>query len=479
MRIMYRLTKRSVISVFLLVGEWMLILLCSSRISYRTVHTTMREIGILAIVCMAVSVYAIYRIRRKWIGAFLIFIVFAYLFSFGQCMMAVFDRELKNTAFSLSGGYFSASEIQESAMFTLRAIAITCMGYCFSDRPYRERPKTVIEDAHAREEKRRRIVRVGWLLLALSFAPTLYILCYDIQKISTASYGATLEKASGLRKVCTLISGYFTSAILILYCFENKKRARVFAVIIGYLALQIAGGSRIEPFRLAVTFLLISELYRRELTGGKKLLLAVTALAGIFVFSAVSDIRNQIHLSTDVAELIVETVKNVWENNFLVSAMNEMGNTQLINTLVYSRCPEPVPFQYGLSYLKMLWAIIPNFIGSAYTGYIGVDITFSPLYTVTNSGMGASFIAEGYWNFGSFSVLLFFFFGMLIGWIEKRFRYAGISKSDKPEDTFLLVYAMYYLVFLVRSETLGFGRSFVYYGAIPYLMCRIKGKASG
>ncbi len=474
MRIVYRLTKRSVISVILLIGEWILISVCSSRMPGRTVQTAMKEIGIIAIACMVVSVYAIYRIRRKWVSVFLIFIVLAYLFSFGQCMMAVFNRELKNTAFSLSSGYFSAPEIQRSAMFTLQALAITCSGYCFSDRPYREKPRDSVENDNAREEKRKRIVRVGWLLLALSFAPTLYMLCYDIQKISTTSYGATLEKASGLRKICSLISGYFTSAILILYCFEDRKRGRLYAVITAYLALQIAGGSRIEIFRLAITFLLISELYRRELTGGKKLLLAVTALAGIFVFSTVSDLRNRIHLTNDVPELILHTMKNAWENNFLVSAMNEMGNTQLINTLVYSKCPEPVPYQYGLSYLKMLWAVIPNFIGSAYTGYIGVDITFSPLYPLTDAGMGASFIAEGYWNFGPFSGLLFFSFGMFIGWIEKQFWLAGLFKSDKPENTFLLIYAMYYLVFLVRSESLGFGRSFVYYGAIPYLMCKMK-----
>lgn len=470
MRMAYRMTRRSVVSVFLLFGECLLISLCSSSVSLKTVHTAMKGIGIMAIACMAFSVYAIYRIRRKWVNAFLIFIVFAYLFSFGQCMMAVFNVELKNTAYSLSRGYFSAPEIQRAAVFALRAIAVTCIGYCFSDRAERH-PNAMPEDAF--DEKRKRIVSVGWLLLALSFAPTLYMLLSDIQKVSTSSYGATLEKASGLRKVCSLLSNYFISAILILFCFEDRKRGRLYALITGYLALQIAGGSRIETFRLAITFLLISERYRKELTGGKRLLLAVTALAGIFVFSAVSDIRNQIHLSADVPELMIHTVKNVWEDNFLVSAINEMGNTQLINTLVYSKCPEPVPFQYGLSYLKMLWAIVPNFIGSAYTGYIGVDITFSPLYTVTEAGMGASFIAEGYWNFGSFSVLLFFFFGALYGWIEKRFCLAGRSKSGKPENIFLLIYTMYYFIFLVRSEALGFGRSFVYYAVIPYFMCKI------
>lgn len=238
----------------------------------------------------------------------------------------------------------------------------------------------------------------------------------------------------------------------------------------------MAGGSRIEIFRLAVICLVISGMYRKELNRRKWIYIIVLGMVGIFALSLVSNIRNYIYLSDDIGELIKKAIQNLWENNFIVAAINEMGNTQLINTLVYTKCPSEVPYQYGLSFLKMIWGIIPNFIGSAYTGYIGVDITFSPLYTVTSAGMGASYISEGYWNFGYFSIAYFILFGIFWGWIVKKFNEACKGKLLNPENIFVIIYVMYYIVFLVRSESLGFGRSFVYYALIPYLLCKINGK---
>ena len=151
-----------------------------------------------------------------------------------------------------------------------------------------------------------------------------------------------------------------------------------------------------------------------------------------------------------------------------------MGNTQIINTLVYSECPRRVPYQFGLSYIKMLWGVLPNLIGKAYTGYIGVDIVFSPIYKQTSAGLGASYLAESYWNFGSFSPVACLCFGYFLGYVENRLVVACNAERHSAEEVFLLVYIMYYAVFLVRGEMLGFGRSVVYYAILPLLAGRIR-----
>ena len=47
------------------------------------------------------------------------------------------------------------------------------------------------------------------------------------------------------------------------------------------------------------------------------------------------------------------------------------------------------------------------------------------------------------------------------------------SKYVKPENFFVIVYLMYYMIFLVRSESIELGRSFVYYAVIPILISKL------
>ena len=147
-----------------------------------------------------------------------------------------------------------------------------------------------------------------------------------------------------------------------------------------------------------------------------------------------------------------------------------MGNTQVINTLVYALCPKKVDYRYGMSFVRSIYSVLPNFLNLE---YISIDEVFSPYYTVTNAGCGASFIAEGYWNFGYFSVLFFIALGYVWGTLSNRFKQLCNSKYVKPENFFVIVYLMYYMIFLVRSESIELGRSFVYYAVIPILISKL------
>lgn len=469
-----KIKRENIISVLFLLCECLGIGIFSVFIKNSNIQKSMISIGIMALLCMICSIYAVYRLNRKIENIFLLFILFAYLFSFGQCIMAIGGLELQNAVFSVNRGFFTSKEILDTSLFVSISIAVTCIGYCLSVNFVNfsfHNDSNIIKSCY--KSKKHKIVKVGWILCAISIIPTLSLLCSDIITVSTLGYEASLIKVTGILKIFSLISGFFVSSLLILYTYEEHHRPLVYIIIIGYFVLQMAGGSRIEIFRLVVIFLVISGMYRKELNKKKWISIIVLGMAGIFALSLVSSIRNYIYLSDDISELIKKAIQNLWENNFIVAAINEMGNTQLINTLVYTKCPSEISYQYGLSFLKMMWGIIPNFIGSAYTGYIGVDITFSPLYTVTSAGMGASYISEGYWNFGYFSIAYFILFGAFWGWIVKKFNSACEGKLLSPEIIFVIIYVMYYMVFLVRSESLGFGRSFVYYAVIPYLLCKI------
>ena len=91
---------------------------------------------------------------------------------------------------------------------------------------------------------------------------------------------------------------------------------------------------------------------------------------------------------------------------------------------------------------------------------------------MTNAGCGASFIAEGYWNFGYLSAFFFLALGYIWAVLADRFKRICNEEYVSPEKVFLIVYLMYFMIFLVRGESIELGRSFVYYALVPVLMSK-------
>ena len=282
--------------------------------------------------------------------------------------------------------------------------------------------------------------------------------------VFSVGYGNILGNATGIDKIFVLISGFYISAVLILYCFEEKKRYIVYLALGLYSIMQLLGGSRISVFRLAIVLLIISNLLRKEINKKRLVWIFLFGLIGVFAFSFVSSARN--YLADDVQLFFKKTAGDLWENNFIISAIKEMGNTQVINTLVYSLCPSKVEYRYGLSFVRSIYSIFPNVFNLK---YISIDEIFSGFYTVTNAGCGASFIAEGYWNFGYFSAFFFLALGYIWAVLADRFKRICNEEYVNP---FLIVYLMYFMIFLVRSESIELGRSFVYYALVPILMSK-------
>lgn len=427
-------------------------------------ENVLKIIGYVAIIYGVLSTVALYYVKKEW-NVFLIFMIMCYLFSFGQCILAAFGYKLGVFAFSMDRGFFSNQEILKASVFSFIAIAITGMGYCLHRKSIKYEKlskKPVLTD--------NTLCKVAWGLLVISIVPTFYELCKDVTTVFSSGYGNTLGNATGIDKSFVLLSGFYTSAILILYCFEEKRRKTVYLALGIYALLQLLGGSRISVFRLAIVLLVISRLYRREISKRNAVFIFVFGLVGIFAFSFVSSARNYIYLASDVRLFLKKTATDLIENNFIISAIKEMGNTQVINTLVYSLCPKKVDYRYGMSFVRSIYSIFPNFLNLE---YISIDEVFSQYYTVTNAGCGASFIAEGYWNFGYLSGFYFMILGYAWGTLSNSFSRFCNSKYVKPESFFIIIYLMYYMIFLVRSESIELGRSFVYYAIIPILICKL------
>lgn len=176
------------------------------------------KIGYVAIIYGVLSTIALYQVKKEW-DVFLIFMIMCYLFSFGQCILTAFGYKLGVFAFSMDRGFFSNQEILNASVFCFIAIALTGIGFCFhrSSIKYEKLSnKPVLTDNV--------LCRVAWGLLLISVVPTFYELYKDVTTVFFNGYSDTLGNATGIDKIFVLISGFYPSAILILYCFEEKRR---------------------------------------------------------------------------------------------------------------------------------------------------------------------------------------------------------------------------------------------------------------
>ena len=465
-------TKKRLRTILILQVELLALLVLRVTCSSLFVNTrqALSLIGMAAVLTMTITAAVVYRQTRR-AGFCFCFIVLSYLFSFAQSMLVFAGERLPFSSFSITYSCFATDVLIDSAVFYLLSICMTAVGMCLAQKGMKEQRREAV--VLSGEE---RIRRMGWRLMSISLAPTGYLLYRDILITLQDGYAATLEAQAGLAKICTLLSGLFMSGMVMVLCFERRRLFRLvfWVVFLMYCALDMAGGSRIGVFRMGVTVLMVKRIRFKDIK--KSNIIAMLLLVGLlsFLFSIVSAVRIYLNTAENMTEFISDTANSIWKNNFLVAVLREMGNTQIINTLVYSECPRRVPYQFGLSYIKMLWGVLPNLIGKAYTGYIGVDIVFSPIYKQTSAGLGASYLAESYWNFGSFSPVACLCFGYFLGYVENRLVVACNAERHSVEEVFLLVYIMYYAVFLVRGEMLGFGRSVVYYAILPLLAGRIR-----
>lgn len=200
--------------------------------------------------------------------------------------------------------------------------------------------------------------------------------------------------------------------------------------------------------------------------------LLLAGLIGVFALSLISSIRTMIYASSNLPELIRQAALDLWQNNFIVETLRELGNTQIINTLVYKECPKIIDYAYGTSYFKMLFSMIPNLWGGVHPSSIDVDSVFSPLYSKT-TGLGSSFLAEAYWNFGCLSIIFCFVLGKIFTYIDIDLNeVCGLDAQNNKIKAYLYFYLCFLLIFWVRSSCNGFGRSMLF-AVVPIIMNKI------
>jgi hypothetical protein len=212
--------------------------------------------------------------------------------------------------------------------------------------------------------------------------------------------------------------------------------------------------------------------YHRTVRRIPKTLILVAGLAALLLFPLVKETRDTGGRWRLSLKEQYETLTNI--ENPVAETFSEMGNSLVTVTHTLSLVPAVREFDGGVSYLYSLVAIVPN-LGwevhpSVAHGLLSDWLvkTVEPMVAASGGGLGYSFIAEAYLNFGWFGAPIWL---GLIGYFLMRL-FLQTDTGDPARQAMVASFFSFFLVFS-RGEAAIVVRGLVWYACLPYLLAAI------
>lgn len=417
-------------------------------------------VGILQYIWMIGTWYIA---TRNVMNIYLFFLALSFCFYLGQPILYLLNIDIINIM-SITNSPFSLMEINSTLIFLLSGMALFHLGASF----------TVEELTNVKEARinKAAIKFVGICLFIVSAIPALNFTINSLVITFTEGYSnifsSDFVQGSGIEGgLPRLLAGFFEPSLLLLILgnLDNKKQRKfwVFFTIIYSLIMIISGQRGINALFL-ISVVLLYHYVIKGFTKKQIFNFIFILLASLFAFSAISSLRNVALIDYNLTEIF----SSILEENFLVSFLAETGFTLIACTTVMIYSPSVIPFNEGVTYINSLLALIPNLFWDVHPAANGgVDQVFKS-FLMEDSGIGSSFIIEGYYNFGRYGLIIMPIFGFLVGKI-----YYGILKSSKSKNYLsFYIYISLVPIFLwfIRSETITFWRNFGYYIIFPIIL---------
>ena len=352
--------------------------------------------------------------KQNIISIATIFLLFSYLFHFGQSVIIAFgfnDIYAHRSILSIT-----SNDLYVKAMyFAMISHCFVTLGIVWS-KPYNSTMLAVHDNEDLMLKKLR---TVSFIVLAITLFPLIYL---DIQKIfavKTGGYLSTYDTyAFGINKYLNLFAQFARPAItMLIISFKNyKKKAKiVFGISSIYFIIMMISGDRGTNLIFLLTNIFV--FYKIIIQIKIKTVLVILVFAYFFLgfITSISILRDTSQISI---EGLIYYYKYRSADGIIYSTLREFGST--IKTLIYAIqfTTEISDYNYGLTYVWS-WLNISPKLPESVVNYLSADFTFTRSFPVAyQDSLGGSYLGELYYNFGWMGSALAFFVGRFIGKIN-------------------------------------------------------------
>lgn len=397
------------------------------------------------------------------------FLLSAILFNAGQEVLLA----LHVTDFALLGGRFDPGTQINVILMTLAGLTAMHFGALVTMwHPSQKRLPRPVSQAINRPTGTR---ITGYLMLAVAIVPAIIEMRAALSTVAARGYMGLYQKEipTGFANATAMLAAFLVPGCLFLLAGSARRRFPILlslcAAVLHVLVAFVLGG-RGTGAMLIVAYLWVWNRSVKRIF--KAAIAVVVPLGAIILFPLIASIRNtRLGERADLAS-ILDAFHAI--DNPILSLMSELGASARVLAHTSELVPSIRSFDWGISYVYALMTVIPNVWGGIHptiahgTLSLWLVQTVEPLTAASGGGLGFSFIAEAYLNFGwlgMFTVM------PMIGWLVGRL---ALRSGNCPEVSSLALIACIIgpLLFYARSETADLCRSIVWYAAVPYLLAR-------
>jgi hypothetical protein len=402
---------------------------------------------------------------RVWFEPYSLFLLSATMFNGGQALLEVFYLNkdgVLGSVFSpeltVAGLYLVALGL---AAFHFGALA----GLAQTTKPLLPGPSNPgAVDARLKSAR-----MVGFACLAISIVPMGILLRDTLTTSLSRGYGGLYGRSDGLSSGVQVIAAFMIPGAMYLTAGSRKKMmpvviAGIFVLI--YSSVMFLSGSRAPAVMILVSYAWIFERSVRPLP---RIALVSLGVVILLTFPLVAALRNTPGLWQDPSRLITEAFAA--QKNPLIAPISEMGGSLATVVQSIGLIPSVRPFDYGTSYAYAASTVIPNVGWEIHPaiahGLLGDWLvkTVNPYIASHGGGLGYSFIAEAFANFGWFGAApLLACFGYLL---MRLFQW-GTDTADSVRCALLGTFLSFFLLF-ARGESASVVRSLAWYSFVPYV----------
>lgn len=458
----------------LLIG--LLGLIFSNNINQITAEIYTRVFSWIGWLLIGWCVWSWYRLRYELLCPYIIFILVAFIFMYGQSLLLAFDiipeqRDIRRM--------FDIVSIFQAQIFTCIGLGCFHLGALIFAKPKSYSPNNHIIDEKKIRLSFQAIKIVGWTLFLVSVGPFLYNLIQTLKLVYRAGYGGLYDPrlvTTGLsiNKLSDFVGDFFIPALFCLLVVYSKnsfmRNAILFLAVLKILSNLYIGG-RSPILVMIICVLCIWHYCVERITIKKATILLVAGYFFISVLSVVANLRGM--AERDLLLYWTVFLESFGKDNLFILTIAEMGWSMSPLVWIMNLVPSNYDFLYGSSYLYAFSTIIPNLgFWDLHPGALNANLgNWLQMALGLTYGPGFSPAAEAYRNFGWAGFGALFVLGSFYGWF---FSLIHRNTALKKPELLCIVFILLSLTLMTnRNSFIATIRAVFYYALPIYLFIQL------
>jgi hypothetical protein len=414
------------------------------------------------------AIYSWYNITGNLFDPYILFLSAAVLFNAGQALLEIFSLNadgLLQGAFSLGTILKTLSVVAIAlASFHFGAATYACKKLFFKRNRLDTRTKQWLTDADLRT--------TGLILIFLSAVPYSFLMKDLATAVMGSGYFGIFQRdaPTGVHAANQVLATFLVPGALFLLAGSARRKTAVIvssALIGGHSVLLILLGSRALG---AMALLAFIWLWHRCIRLVPRTVLVSVIVALVIVFPLIHAVRG-IPLEQRLSLTLLGETLSLLENPHVLT-VSELGGSMATVAHTVELVPTTREYDMGLGYAYALLTALPNLFWQIHPtverGLMSDWLiwTVDPITARLGGGLGFSFIAEAYLNFGWLGVTIFL---AIVGSLVAKLILWGDDKGNRAKLAATSCFLAFF-PFYARSEAAHIIRPLLWYSVLPLVL---------